>query len=78
MDQLPYGLDSELIYALRPGWVAWNLADPGVSVPFNNRTQLMIKTAELICSGIEWRAALSLAEVEIAKGNFCKPDTITH
>jgi len=68
LEKLPYGLDSELIYALRPGWVAWNLADPGVSVPFNNRTRLMTRTAELICSGIEWRAALSLAEVEIAQG----------
>ena len=66
LSELASSLDKELFLALLPAWVAWNLADPGITAPFKNRVKLLGVACDLVVEGVEWRSALSMAELEVS------------
>jgi len=68
LNTLTYGVDAELFGALLPAWVAWNLADPGIQSPTRDRARLLGVASDLVVEGIEYRTAISMAEVEVLQG----------
>src|ERR1019366_1522480 len=67
LEELPRGIDPELLTALYPAWVAWNLADPSISEPFDGVAKLLGVAGDLIIEGINWQSAIAMAEIEIAQ-----------